>query len=225
MAAGVDRAGRASSSRVLVTQCRAPASRLAPGCCINLVNGPRRRRRARRRRAQARFHRRRAAHRPRHPHAGRAHLRARLHHGAAPAGPAAPAGGGRAGGECAASAAAAASQRTGRGGAGPGRSPGDRRSGASMLPACPPALQVLTTIHQPSSRLYARLDRLLLLAEGHAMYSGAADKVGWLAGGEAGGCGLLEPAPGPPPPALAPTPFYPAPRLGPRAGAGLVRAL
>jgi ABC-type multidrug transport system ATPase subunit len=36
---------------------------------------------------------------------------------------------------------------------------------------------VLTTIHQPSSRLYSRLDRLLLLAEGHAMYFGRADKV------------------------------------------------
>jgi hypothetical protein len=37
---------------------------------------------------------------------------------------------------------------------------------------------VLTTIHQPSSRLYRRLDRLLLLAEGHALYYGDAGKVG-----------------------------------------------
>ena len=40
---------------------------------------------------------------------------------------------------------------------------------------------VLTTIHQPSSRLYQQLDKLLLLAEGHAIYYGAADKVGALA--------------------------------------------
>ena len=31
---------------------------------------------------------------------------------------------------------------------------------------------VVTTIHQPSSRLYQQLDKLLLLSEGHAMYYG-----------------------------------------------------
>jgi ABC-type multidrug transport system ATPase subunit len=31
---------------------------------------------------------------------------------------------------------------------------------------------VITTIHQPSSRLYQQLDKLLLLADGHAMYYG-----------------------------------------------------
>jgi hypothetical protein len=31
---------------------------------------------------------------------------------------------------------------------------------------------VITTIHQPSSRLYQRLDALLLLSQGHVMYSG-----------------------------------------------------
>lgn len=36
---------------------------------------------------------------------------------------------------------------------------------------------IATTIHQPSSRLYQQLDRLMLLAEGHVMYYGAADKV------------------------------------------------
>ena len=33
---------------------------------------------------------------------------------------------------------------------------------------------VVTTIHQPSSRLYQLLDKILLLSEGHAMYYGAA---------------------------------------------------
>lgn len=33
---------------------------------------------------------------------------------------------------------------------------------------------VITTIHQPSSRLYQQLDKLLLLSDGHAMYYGAA---------------------------------------------------
>ena len=32
---------------------------------------------------------------------------------------------------------------------------------------------VVTTIHQPSSRLYQQLDKLLLLSDGHAMYYGA----------------------------------------------------
>ncbi|KAK9815539.1 hypothetical protein WJX72_005401 [[Myrmecia] bisecta] len=36
---------------------------------------------------------------------------------------------------------------------------------------------VITTIHQPSSRLYQLLDKLLLLSEGHAMYYGRADKA------------------------------------------------
>ena len=31
---------------------------------------------------------------------------------------------------------------------------------------------VVTTIHQPSSRLYQQLDKLLLLSEGHCMYYG-----------------------------------------------------
>ncbi|GBF97037.1 ABC transporter G family member [Raphidocelis subcapitata] len=42
---------------------------------------------------------------------------------------------------------------------------------------------VACTIHQPSSRLYTHLDRLLLLAEGHVLYSGAAGAVAdWFAG-------------------------------------------
>ena len=32
---------------------------------------------------------------------------------------------------------------------------------------------VITTIHQPSSRLYQQLDKLLLLSDGHCMYYGA----------------------------------------------------
>lgn len=36
---------------------------------------------------------------------------------------------------------------------------------------------ILTTIHQPSSRLYRKLDKLLLLSEGHVMYYGAANLV------------------------------------------------
>ncbi|KAF6253780.1 P-loop containing nucleoside triphosphate hydrolase protein, partial [Scenedesmus sp. NREL 46B-D3] len=36
---------------------------------------------------------------------------------------------------------------------------------------------VATTIHQPSSRLYQQLDKLMLLAEGHVMYYGSADQV------------------------------------------------
>lgn len=35
----------------------------------------------------------------------------------------------------------------------------------------------VTTIHQPSSRLYMKLDKLILLADGRAMYSGRADLV------------------------------------------------
>ena len=31
---------------------------------------------------------------------------------------------------------------------------------------------VVTTIHQPSSRLYMQLDKLLLLSEGHVIYYG-----------------------------------------------------
>ena len=50
---------------------------------------------------------------------------------------------------------------------------------------------VITTIHQPSSRLYQQLDKLLLLSDGHAMYYGArtpqTDALSllepWLAGG------------------------------------------
>jgi ABC-type multidrug transport system ATPase subunit len=37
---------------------------------------------------------------------------------------------------------------------------------------------IATTIHQPSSRLYQQLDKLMLLAEGHVMYYGKADQVG-----------------------------------------------
>jgi ABC-type multidrug transport system ATPase subunit len=41
---------------------------------------------------------------------------------------------------------------------------------------------VATTIHQPSSRLYQQLDRLMLLAEGHAVYYGtSAAVVPWFA--------------------------------------------
>ena len=36
---------------------------------------------------------------------------------------------------------------------------------------------VLTTIHQPSSRLYQKLDKLMLLSEGHVMYFGGAHRV------------------------------------------------
>ena len=36
---------------------------------------------------------------------------------------------------------------------------------------------ILTTIHQPSSRLYMQLDKLILLSDGHTMYSGRADLV------------------------------------------------
>ncbi len=36
---------------------------------------------------------------------------------------------------------------------------------------------VITTIHQPSSRLYLQLDKLMLLADGHVMYYGDAQKV------------------------------------------------
>lgn len=36
---------------------------------------------------------------------------------------------------------------------------------------------ICTTIHQPSSRLYAQLHKLLLLANGHTLYYGDADKV------------------------------------------------
>ncbi len=32
---------------------------------------------------------------------------------------------------------------------------------------------IISTIHQPSSRLFQQLDKLLLLSEGHAMYYGA----------------------------------------------------
>lgn len=39
---------------------------------------------------------------------------------------------------------------------------------------------ILTTIHQPSSRLYRQLDQVMLLAEGHVMYYGDALKaVDW----------------------------------------------
>ncbi|GLI64949.1 hypothetical protein VaNZ11_008354, partial [Volvox africanus] len=34
---------------------------------------------------------------------------------------------------------------------------------------------IITTIHQPSSRLYRQLDVVMLLAEGHVMYSGDAN--------------------------------------------------
>jgi len=39
---------------------------------------------------------------------------------------------------------------------------------------------IITTIHQPSSRLYQQLDKLLLLSQGHAMYYGPAEHaVDW----------------------------------------------
>ena len=37
---------------------------------------------------------------------------------------------------------------------------------------------IATTIHQPSGRLYQKLDKLMLLAEGHMMYYGKAHEVG-----------------------------------------------
>lgn len=41
---------------------------------------------------------------------------------------------------------------------------------------------VLTTIHQPSSRLYRQLDRIILMADGHMMYSGRGDAAAdWFA--------------------------------------------
>eukprot|EP00887_Chlorella_sp_A99_P001388 scaffold8.g1388.t1 len=36
---------------------------------------------------------------------------------------------------------------------------------------------IVTTIHQPSSRLYAQLDKLMLLSQGHAMFYGHAQQV------------------------------------------------
>ncbi len=36
---------------------------------------------------------------------------------------------------------------------------------------------ILTTIHQPSSRLYQQLDRLMLLSQGHMLYYGDANAV------------------------------------------------
>jgi hypothetical protein len=53
------------------------------------------------------------------------------------------------------------------------------------LPAPPPPPQELaaggrsiaTTIHQPSGRLYHKLDKLMLLAEGHMLYYGKAQEV------------------------------------------------
>ena len=45
---------------------------------------------------------------------------------------------------------------------------------------------IITTIHQPSSRLYLQLDSLLLLSQGHIIYYGqACDVVPWF---EALGC-------------------------------------
>lgn len=39
---------------------------------------------------------------------------------------------------------------------------------------------IITTIHQPSSRLFQQLDKLLLLSKGHAMYYGSAkEAIGW----------------------------------------------
>ncbi|KAK9826122.1 hypothetical protein WJX81_005488 [Elliptochloris bilobata] len=45
---------------------------------------------------------------------------------------------------------------------------------ASLCQLAEGGRSVITTIHQPSSRLYQRLDKLLLLSEGHTMYYGAA---------------------------------------------------
>lgn len=42
---------------------------------------------------------------------------------------------------------------------------------------------IATTIHQPSSRLYQQLDRLMLLADGHVAYYGQADQVRNRSGG------------------------------------------
>jgi ABC-type multidrug transport system ATPase subunit len=36
---------------------------------------------------------------------------------------------------------------------------------------------LITTIHQPSSRLYQQLDNLILMSDGHVMYSGKGDQV------------------------------------------------
>jgi ABC-type multidrug transport system ATPase subunit len=43
---------------------------------------------------------------------------------------------------------------------------------------------IATTIHQPSGRLYQKLDKLMLLAEGHMMYYGKAHEVGGMGGGK-----------------------------------------
>ncbi|KAK9829866.1 hypothetical protein WJX72_008345 [[Myrmecia] bisecta] len=45
---------------------------------------------------------------------------------------------------------------------------------ATLRPLASVGRAVVTTIHQPSSRLYTQLDKLLLLSEGHAMYYGQA---------------------------------------------------
>jgi energy-coupling factor transporter ATP-binding protein EcfA2 len=37
---------------------------------------------------------------------------------------------------------------------------------------------IITTIHQPSSRLFQQLDRLMLMSSGHVMYSGLGSEVG-----------------------------------------------
>lgn len=39
---------------------------------------------------------------------------------------------------------------------------------------------IITTIHQPSARLYGLLDKLLLLAEGRPLYYGKARRIQWL---------------------------------------------
>lgn len=36
---------------------------------------------------------------------------------------------------------------------------------------------IITTIHQPSSRLYQQLDNLILMSDGHVMYSGRAQEA------------------------------------------------
>ena len=36
---------------------------------------------------------------------------------------------------------------------------------------------IVTTIHQPSSRLYQQLDDLILMSDGHVMYSGKGSEV------------------------------------------------
>ena len=50
---------------------------------------------------------------------------------------------------------------------------------------------VVTTIHQPSSRLYQQLDKLLLLSDGHCMFYGGQRKWRKPDAYSHGACGLI----------------------------------